>query len=251
MSLQTIGKLLTNTMLYGAYRDNPQYCEGYVDKETYDNIQEILKRNCKENTAENRTYIFAGLMRCPECGRLLAGQQLGSRNKYGTKYKYNKYRCPQNRANHVCSFNKAVGEAALEKLLLKNLDVYIADAKIRSIEITESGEEKVLKYDIDELNAELERLNYSWKKGRIKGGIEQYDREYDELIEKIELAKREKEDTEPKDFSKIETVLHSGWQEIYKALDAEHKKAFWRNIISSMEIEWTTDVKRITKVNFL
>lgn len=251
MSLQTIGKLLANTMLYGAYRDNPQYCEGYIDKETFDKIQEIIKRNCKENTAENRTYLFAGLMRCPECGRLLAGQRLGSRNKYGTKYKYNKYRCPQNRANHVCSFNKAVGEATLEKLLLKNLDQYIADAKIRSVEITESGEEKVLKYDIDELNAELERLNYAWKKGRIKGGIEQYDKEYDELIEKIELAKQEKENTEPKDFSKIETVLHSGWQEIYKALDAEHKKAFWRSIISSIEIEWSTDVKRITKVNFL
>ena len=251
MAFDSFTRLITNTMLYGAYRDNPQYCEAYIDKETFDKIQEILKRNCKENTAENRTYIFAGLMRCPDCGRLLAGQQLGSRNKYGTKYKYSKYRCPQNRINHVCSFKKAVSESTLEKLLLKNLDKYIADAKIRSVEITESGEEKVLKYDIDELNAELERLNYSWKKGRIKGGIEQYDREYDELIEKIELAKREKEETGPKDFSKIETVLHSGWQEIYKALDTEHKKAFWRNIISSIEIEWTTDVKRITKVNFL
>jgi hypothetical protein len=134
--------------------------------------------------------------------------------------------------------------------MLENIEQYIEDAKIRSVEITASGEDKVLKYNIDELNAELERLNYSWKKGRIKGGIEQYDREYDELIEKIELAKQEKSNTEPKDFSKIESVLHEGWQEIYKALDEEHKKAFWRGIISQIVIEWTDDVKRIKKVEF-
>ena len=71
-------------------------------------------------------------------------------------------------------------------------------------------------------------------------------------IEKIiELAKQEKANTEPKDFSKVEAVLHEGWREIYSSLDEEHKKAFWRNLIRSIEIEWTTDVKQITRVNFL
>ena len=71
------------------------------------------------------------------------------------------------------------------------------------------------------------------------------------MIEKIELAKQEKEDTEPKDFSKIEGVLHEGWREIYKALDDENKRAFWRNIISSIEVEWHDKIKRIERVNFL
>ena len=250
LSLHAFGDLLKNTMLYGAYRDNPQYCEAYVDKERYDKLNDILKRNCKENTAENRTYLFSGLMRCPECGRLLAGQISTTSRKGFKSYKYKKYRCPKHRLTKNCGFSKTISEAKIENLLLENLEQYMEDAKIRSVEITDLGEEKVLKYDIDELNAELERLNYSWKKGRIKGGIEQYDKEYDELIEKIELAKKEKEHTEPKDFSQIESVLHEGWQEIYKALDDEHKKAFWRSIISSIEFEWTTDVKRITKVNF-
>lgn len=251
MSQHAFGDLISNTMLYGAYRDNPQYCDAYIDKETFDAIQEIQKRNIKENTAENRIYLFTGLIKCPHCGRLLAGQMHTTAREGRPTYKYKGYRCPKHRASNACDFRKIPFEVTLEKLLLENLGQYMEDAKIRSVEITDSGEDKVLKYDIDELNAELERLNYAWKKGRIKGGIEQYDKEYDELIEKIELAKQEKENTEPKDFSKIEGVLHEGWREIYNALDEEHKRAFWRNIISSIEIEWHDNIKRIAKVNFL
>jgi hypothetical protein len=249
MHYEVFGKLLKNTMLYGAYRDNPEYCEAYIDKETFDKIQEINKRNCKENTRDNREYIFSGLLRCPVCGRSLSGRvQVQKRN--GEKYEYKRYRCPHNYQSGMCSFHKAVAESTIEKLMLKNIEQYIEDAKVKSIEITDSGEDKVYKYDIDEINAELERLNYSWRKGRIKGGIEQYDKEYDELMEQLDRAHEERNVVSEKDFEKIGAVLHEGWREIYNALDDEHKKAFWRGIISSIELEWTTDVKRIKSVKF-
>ena len=250
MSQHAFGDLLANTMLYGAYRDNPNYCDAYIDKETFDKIQEIVKRNIKENTAENRTYLFSGLIKCPQCGRILAGQIHRTVREGRPTYMYKVYRCPKHRASNACDFRKVVFEGPFEKMLLENLEQYVEDAKVSATKITDSGEEKVLKYDLDELHAELERLNYSWKKGRIKGGIEQYDREYDELIEKIELAKFEKENTEPKDFSKIESVLQEDWKEIYNALDDEHKRAFWRNLISSIELEWHGNIKRIKRVNF-
>lgn len=245
----SFGRLLKNTMLYGAYRDNPVYCEGYIDKETFDKIQEITARNVKENTSQERAYLFTGLMKCPECGRTLAGQ-MGTTIRGEKKYYYKKYRCPKNRNNKECSFNKAISEAALERLIVKNIGEYLEDAKVRAVEVTDLGEPKVPKYDIDEIHAEIERLNYSWKKGRIKGGIEQYDKEYDELMEKLEIAQSEQAEESEKDFEKIEAVLHEGWETIYNALDDEHKRAFWRNIIASMEIEWTTDVKKIKKVVF-
>jgi DNA invertase Pin-like site-specific DNA recombinase len=248
MLYEVFGKLLKNTMLYGAYRDNPNYCEAYIDKETFDKIQEINKRNCKENTRDNRVYIFSGLLRCPECGRALSGR-VQVQNRSGEKYEYKRYRCPHNYQSGLCSFKKAIAESTIEKLMLKNIEQYIEDAKIRSIEIADSNEVKIPKYDIAAINEEIDRLNYSWRKGRIKT-IEQYDKEYDELMEQLELAKQEQGEVEVKDFSKIEAVLHEGWREIYNALDDEHKKAFWRGIISSIEIEWTTDVKRITKVTF-
>ena len=248
MTQHAFSELLKNTMLYGLYRGNPNYCEPYMDEETFNKIQEIVARNVKENTAENRIYFFTGLIKCPECGRTLAGN-IHRSNRIVKTYKYKVYRCPKHRMNAECGFNKIVNESTLEKLLLKNIGRYLADAKIRSLEITDSGEEKIPKYDIDEIHAEIERLNYSWRKGRIKS-IEQYDKEYDELMEQLDLAKSEQNEVEAKDFGKIEEVLHSGWETIYKELDDEHKRAFWRNIISSIEINWTTERKEITRVNF-
>jgi hypothetical protein len=69
-------------------------------------------------------------------------------------------------------------------------------------------------------------------------------------MEKLELAKQEQHKTSTKDFEKIEAVLQGGWQEIYNALDENNRKAFWRSIVSSIELEWTTDTKRIARVNF-
>lgn len=243
------GKLIVNTMLYGFYRGNPNYCEAYVDKETYDRIIDIVRRNCKENTADNRVYLFAGLIPCPHCGKLLKGQTVNTKKPSGKVYKYKQYRCPKHRMSNACVFPKSISESTLEKLMLKNIEQYLEDAKLRSVEVTDSGEATVPKYNIDEINAEIERLNYSWQKGRIKT-IEQYDKQYDDLMEKLELAEREQKEVTVKDFSKIEEVLQSGWRDIYNELDDEHKKAFWRNIIASIELEWTTDVKRISKVIF-
>lgn len=249
VSYNTLTNLLKNTMLYGAYRDNPVYCEGYIDKETYDKIQEICKRNCKDNTARDRVYLFGGLIKCPECGTTLVGGTTTTKRPSGKSYTYQSYRCNKSKVSRNCSFLKIIHEATLEKQLIKNIGALIEEAKVRCVEVKDSGEDKISKYDITEINAEIERLNYSWKKGRIKS-VEQYDKEYDELIEKLEIAQNEQSEVNVKDFEKIEAVLHQGWEEIYKALDDEHKKAFWRNIISSIEVEWTTDVKRITKVNF-
>lgn len=248
MHYDVLGSLLKNTMLYGAYRDNPSYCEAYIDKETFDRIQEINKRNCKENTRQNRNYIFSGLMRCPICGfSLSGGVQYQKRNS--ETYEYKRYRCPHNYQLGKCTFNKRIAESTVEKLLLNNIEQYIEDAKIRNVELSASGETKFPKYDIDKINEEIDRLNYSWQKGRIKT-IEKYDEQYDELMEQLELAKSERSKIEVKDFTEIEAVLHEGWREIYEALDDEHKKAFWRGIISSIELEWTTEVKRIKKVIF-
>lgn len=250
MSQHAFSDLIANTMLYGAYRDNPSYCDSYIDKETFDKLQEIAERNIRENTAENRVYFFTGLIKCPHCGRLLAGQ-ISTTSKKGVQcaYKYKVYRCPKHRMSNACDFKKVVFEGTFEKMLLENLEQYVEDAKVRATNITESGEGKVLKYNIEEINKEIERLNYSWKKGRIKT-IEQYDREYDELIEQLELAQSEQAEANTIDFEKIEAVLQSDWKEIYKALDDEHKRTFWRNIISSIEIEWNGNIKRIKKVNF-
>lgn len=248
IAYKSIDGLLKNTMLYGMYRGNPNYCEPYIDKETFDRIQEINKCNIKKNT-ENRVYMFSGLLICPECGRKLAGNTIGQ----GTaekRYYYKKYKCMGQAVDKSCNFNKVVSENVIERMMLSNIEKYLDDAKVRVLGIEDTNESKTPKYDVESINEQIDRLNYSWQEGRIRT-IEQYDKQYAALMEKLEKAIEEQGEIITKDFSKVEAILQSGWKEIYNNLEDEYKRAFWRSFIRSIEINWTTETKEIVKVNFL
>lgn len=247
MGYQNICKLLANPMLCGEYRGNANYCEAYVDKETFEKMQEIGKRNVKTNT--KREYIFSGLIICPVCGRRLAGVAKRQYNSYKKLYIYQKYECAGFSHDNRCTFNKVINENTLEKMMLANIEKYLEDAKIRSAEVTDSNEAKVKKYDVEQIHGEIDRLNYSWQKGRIRT-VEQYEEQYEALMKKLEKAEEEQGEIVVKDFSKVEAILQDGWKAIYNNLENEYKRAFWRSFIKSIEVNWTTDVKEITKVNF-
>ena len=248
MTYGALSNLLTNPMLYGSYRDNPTYCDPYIDKETFDKLQEILRRNVKENTAQNRAYIFSGLLLCPICGSKLKGNLLQQKTKNGTAY-YKKYRCPNNKRNVSCTFNKVVAEKTMERKMLAEIENLLEEAKIRSTEITDANAVKIPQHNIEEIHDRIDRLNYSWQTGKIRK-VEQYEKDFAELMELLEEAEAERSTVVVKDFSKIDLILQDGWKAIYEHLDDEHKRAFWRSFIQSIEINWTTETKEITKVKF-
>ena len=164
-------------------------------------------------------------------------------------YRYYNYRCPANRRDKLCGFNKVVFENTIEKKLLDQLDSLVETKKLRSIEM-QAKNEKVAKYNLTDLQAELDRLNYSWQKGRIKN-VDEYDRRYDELMAKIDEANAEQAaDSSEPDYERIAGVLTEGWREIYEALDLEHRRAFWRSFVDEIQIEWDLNVKRIKDVIF-
>lgn len=247
MGYQNICKLLANPMLCGEYRGNPNYCEAYIDKATFEKMQQLGKRNVKSNT--ERSYIFSGLIICPDCGRKLAGIVHRAKNAQGRRYLYKKYNCAGFSHDNRCAFNKVVNENTIEKMMLANIEKYLEDAKIRSAEVMDANSVKIPKYDVDAIHAEIDRLNYSWQRGFIRT-VEQYEKQHNELMEKLEKAEAEQSTVIPKDFTKVETILHDGWKTIYENLDDAYKRAFWRSFIKSIEIEWTTDKKEITRVNF-
>lgn len=248
ISHDSLTRLLSNTMLKGAYRDNPSYCEAYLTPDEFDKLQDILKRNVKDNTAENRAYLFSGLIKCPECGCSLKGniQVHHGNNNCGT-YRYKRYRCGKMRKDNACSFNKSISENAFERMMLANIEKLFEDAKLRSSKVSDSV--KLPKYNLDEIYEQIDRLNYSWQTGKIRK-VEQYEKDYAELLDKLQAAESEQGEIEIKDFAKVEAILHSGWREIYDKLDDAYKRAFWRSFVKSIEINWTTETKEITRVNF-
>ena len=240
-----VANVLRNTMIYGTYKGNPNYCEPYITKEMFDELQQIVERNPRTSTDEY-PYIFTGLIRCPQCGGTLAGASHVTR-KNGKSYKYYAYRCHKHRIHKRCDFTFLVFENKFEKLMLDRTEKIMKEQELRNIEITENGS-KVSKYNVKDLQTELDRLNYSWQKGRIKS-VEEYDRKYDEIMEKIaeaENAVKEK----PKDFSQIKETLSAGWKGIYEALDNYHKRAFWRSFVKEIQIDWGASKKDIDDIIF-
>ncbi len=248
MAYNSLDRALKNTMLYGEYRGNPAYCEAFLTKEQYQKLQDITTRNVKDNTVD-RDYIFSGLIKCPVCGNRLAGNNVVHKKKNGKEYRYKKYRCANFRVNNRCTFNKVISENVFEKQMLRNIEKYLNDAKIRAATVTDGEKLIIPKHSIEDIHAEIDRLNYSWKTGKIRT-VEQYEKDYAELLAKLEDAEAEQGAAVIKDFTHIEAVLQAGWKEIYNSLDDAHKRAFWRSFIQSIEISWTTEKKEITRVNF-
>ena len=247
MLYKTISALLENTMLCGEYRGNPNYCEAYLTREEFDKLQKITKQNVKMNT-EDRDYIFSGLLRCPHCGvRLSGGMQVHKVREKG--YRYKRYRCPNFRLHKRCDFNKSLSENVLERKLLKDIEKFMEEAKIKSAQVTDANSEPPAKYNMEEIYERIDRLNYSWNTGKIRT-VEKYETDYAELVELLEKAENERRDAPVKDFSRIEGILHDGWKAIYDNLDDAYKRAFWRSFIQSIEVEWTTEKKEIVRVNF-
>ena len=240
-----VANVLRNTMIYGSYKGNPNYCEPYVTKEMFDDIQQIVERNPRTSTDEY-PYIFTGLIRCPLCGGTLAGASHVT-TKNGKKYKYYAYRCHKHRIHKRCDFTFLVFENKMEKLMLDRIEEIIEEQEIKSLEISEKGK-KVSKYNVKELQTELDRLNYSWQKGRIKN-VEEYDKKYDEIVAKIAEAESTVKE-KPKDFSHIKETLSAGWKGIYEALDNDHKRAFWRSFVKEIHIDWSTSKKDIKDIIF-
>ena len=133
--------------------------------------------------------------------------------------------------------------------MLANLEGFLEKKRLNVIDVRNETE-RVSKHDVEALQQELDRLNYSWQKGRIKS-VEQYDKQYDELMAKIEEAHEEQSalHDEP-DYEKIKQILTSDWKDIYSKLDAEHKRSFWRSFVDEIQIEWTKDTKRIVDIKF-
>lgn len=116
VSYNTMGKILLDTKICGFYRGNPEYCEPYVDADTFEKIQELLKKNIK-TTKTNKIYIFSGLIKCPVCNRILIGTCSNKRTltrANGKSYTYTNeiysYRCNNQAINKTCTYIRRPNE---------------------------------------------------------------------------------------------------------------------------------------------
>lgn len=245
---ESASRLLKNPMLCGEYRGNKNYCEAYITREKFDKIQELLKRQTKNNST--REYIFSGLLRCPSCGGVMAGCPHTTKNAYGENYIYNKYRCNNHYTQRICNFGKFVNQNVLERLLLSEISSFLKKSQLDSKNVVERTNGSDSKKMLENLKAQVTRLNYSWQTGKILD-VAQYEKQYAELITKIEELEKVRPIEKKKDFKYIEKILYDGWKDSYLKLSPKNKKAFWRSFIKKIVVNWTTELKEIAEIEFL
>lgn len=240
VSYRIVKDMFSKTMYYGAYRNNENYVYGetHLTKERWLKIQEILKNNYR-STSTKRTYIFSGLIKCPKCRRTMCGITHSRRNDDYVRYYY---RCNGKYIYNDCDC-LSIPEPKIEKLLLEDIKPRLK-RYITSFDVKTSKAENP-KIDIKKLEKELDRLNNMYLKERISE--EKYDRNYQEIEEKIKKASSKKD--KPKDLTYIKDILDSDIDTVYSKLTRDEKIMFWRSFISKIFLK--EDLKEIRRVKFL
>lgn len=200
-------RLFRSTLLKGEYRTNTAYCEALITPEEWDALQVVIQKNVKHASKKN-VFLFSGMIRCPVCGRKMGGCHDGSR-----KY----YRCPQ-KYYGTCTMKHIVSEKKIEQWLLDNVE---EDFKVN---VTMKPKQKT--EDPKKYKDRLQRLNEMYLLGNISQ--KEYKDKSAELQRKIaELSKNAPLKTQ--NFA-------SNWKDLYLRLDDEHRRSFWRNLITEIVV---------------
>lgn len=218
-----------NEMYCGMYKGVDDYCEPYVSKADWVKLQEEADKRIRDTKAK-RTYLFTGMIRCPECGHVLCGTSSYKEYK-NVKRDYLSYRCRFK--NTTCSYKRTLSEIKIEKYLLANLS-QLLENEIAKAELEKTKPKPKPKYNLQALKERLRRLNVTYMAGNKSD--EEYLQEDAEI--KALIAKAESEAPPPeRDLEPLREVLNSDFITIYLTLDAEDKRRFWRSIIKEIQVD--------------
>lgn len=238
-SPQAMDRFTKNEVYCGRRGTDLHYCEPYITPEQFSFMQEV----CSSRTfhSSNERYIFSQLIKCPYCGATMTGFVKKHKCSDGTISRYKRYRCSRKFDRHdngIC-----ITESVIENYLIDHISRDL-DRKIYEIR---SGAQAQHRADLaPRIQAEMNRLNNIYMKGRI--AEDEYDRQY-ELLETQLKMERQKHTETLDDYRHIIKTFSGNWLDIYKALDPEHKNAFWKKVIK--EIVLNKDTHKVDHVCFL
>lgn len=230
-SYSTLSKVLSDTKIYGYYHGNSNYCEPYITKKEFDQIQNVLSKNIKR-TPSSRVYIFTGLIECPECGRKLSSKY--TEHKYG---KYYNYRCNRHYINKFCDFNKQLNEKKIEEFLVDNLDSqmkkHIENAAVKDNKANKDNES--INKRITAIKSEMTKVKRMYRKEDITET--EYDAEMADLKNTLRELESHLEPTKERDLTVYSELVNSDWKSLYNALSRENKRAFWRKLLKGIKVD--------------
>lgn len=245
----TLMYMFKNPVYYGHAYGKDDFCEAYITKEQFLKIKET--GTLKVYTGNNDPYIFSGLIKCPICGHNFSGYQHKTKKPSGKVYISPVYHCKQKqRSKLLCTGGIDIYESTVEKFMLAEVERKIKELTALQVAFRlklqkETGTDP--KAELNRLQAELNRLNILFQKGRITE--EYYDNQYDVLSEKINQSRETLDTVSGRSLTPIFNTFTGDWKETYLSLDKEHKQAFWHDKIACIQVD--PDTHKLCGFNFL
>lgn len=230
MTYNNAASMLRNPLLYGEYRDIPDFVEKpFMTREAWTKMQGLMTRNARRT--QEYFYIFSSMLKCAKCGRGMCGN---SNVKNGKVYRY--HRCNQSRLQGTCDSTKNINEEKIEKYLLECIHEAVAD-RIAQVErvIDDHKKRPKKKSNREQIEAKLKRLKNLYIDDDLTW--EEYQKKKEQTL--AQLIEEEPEPELPKvaDLEKIQDILNSGVLDLYKEFTPEEKREFWRGIVNRIEVK--------------
>jgi site-specific DNA recombinase len=216
LQYRTASKMLDNRGYVGEWHGLS--IPPYLTTEEFDRIQ-TLRRRLQRKVAQNRTYIFSGLLVCGDCGRRIGGRPRKLVN--GESYVYS---CDGAYQYKGCPNHANIMENTIEQYLLETIDEKIkifANTKEENKQNTKESEEKA-----KSLRKKLSKLSDLYLDDLISK--DEYAKRYADLTEQLKTVETSLHQPPVKSAKKLSETFFLGWQDIYKELSRENKKAFWK-----------------------
>lgn len=231
--------------------------EAIIDEETWNTAQKLLQRRTRELDLNSNMSIFAGFLKCGDCGRALCKKNMISRGK-----KYVMYQCGTYvRSGRRFCTPHGINHDVLEAIVLDDLKVIIQNVSdLKEIVEAQAAEiltvKKVSEDEVQKLENELQKLK------KMKKAV--YEDYREELITKEEYISyrqdyQQKEDLYLKRLRQLQeqeeehadaNVFESPW--LKRLLEFKEIEALDRDIIVEMvhEIKIYEDHKIVITYNF-
>lgn len=224
----------------------PQTHEAIIDQETWDKTQKLLNRRKRDVDLETNQNIFAGFIRCADCGAAMA--KISWKKADGSKS-----------ASFYCGSYKRLGNAFCSKhtLPIKVLEQIILDDLKKIIENIDDLEKLIQQEDkiiskkskvlidsqIDKLDTEITKIK-RWKQTIYEDYKEEIITKEEYFSYKEDYLKKEKQllkqDAEPNEKS----IFESEWIEHLRAVK-EIKKLDREIIVEMIDQIWVYENRKI------
>lgn len=227
-TMYQVNRVLQNEAYCGRMYGIDGYCPAYITPEQFRKIKEISDSKIIPHQTE--PFLFSSLIRCPICGKNMNGFVKREKLKSGNVSEYKRYRCG---AKFVKYHGGAcISESVIEAYLL----THVAEQMQSDLSLLQQQKQQKRQPDRSAaIRSELERLNNMYLKGRIKEDF--YDEQYTALTEKLAAYDDTAINASLDSYKALSDVFSDGWLEMYQELDVAHKKAFWKEIISEINVD--------------